>query len=414
MNTILYMDNYRGFNDTFVKLKDVNFFVGENSTGKSSVISLLKVMLSNQFWADVDLNCNKEEINTFDELVNQYSKHQDFFTVGQAAIGRKLFYVLLKYTKDNDGLPKLSAYKTYKDGWSVLTKLFPSPICLTKKESVPDFMKWVHDSEGYTEDTQPISWIRQGIPFIVHLNIIHHMMSSGGDDINNMPGIDVPADPDVCWMEPIRAKGKSVYSAVSRRYSEDGAHIPLVLKDNVNNVQLQNKLKSFGRKSNLFDSIEVDTFGSNQANSPFSVKINYATVKCSINEVGQGVSQLLPVLVDCYMRKESLISIQQPEVHLHPKAQAAFGEIIYETSRAPYNNQVVIETHSDYTIDRYRYQINKKGEKGKKTQILFFIRTKNGNVIKPIEITENGTFPEKMPKEYGKFFIDEELKMLSI
>lgn len=413
MGITLYMDNYRGFNDTLVTLSDVNFLVGENSTGKSSVISLLKVLLSNQFWGDVDLNCNKEEVNTFDELVNQYSKQRDYFTVGQATFGRKLFYVLLKYSKDEDGLPKLSEYKTYKDGWSLLTKLYPSPVCFTKKESEPEFKKWVHDKEGYTEDSKPVAWVRQGIPFIVHLNIIHYMLKTGGDDIN-VPGIDIPANPDVCWIEPIRAKAKSVYSSVSRRYSEDGAHIPVVLKDNINNVQLQKKLNEFGRKSSLFDSLEVDTFGSNLHNTPFSIKAGYNDVKSSINEVGQGVSQLLPILVDCYMRKDSLISIQQPEVHLHPKAQAAFGEIVYETSRAPYNNQVVIETHSDYTIDRYRYQINKKGEKKKKTQILFFVRTKTGNVIKPIEISVNGAFPDKMPKEYGKFYIDEELRMLTV
>ena len=128
-------------------------------------------------------------------------------------------------------------------------------------------------------------------------------------------------------------------------------------------------------------------------------------------------AQLIPLALGsiiCFKAKNKMVLIEEPEIHLHPKAQAAFGEIIYDTSRAPYNNQVVIETHSDYTIDRNRYMIRQKGEKKKKTQILFFARTKTGNIIKPIKISENGSFPEKMPKEYGKFFVDEELKMLSL
>jgi AAA15 family ATPase/GTPase len=34
----LYLDNFRGFSDQYIDIRDVNFLVGENSTGKSSVL----------------------------------------------------------------------------------------------------------------------------------------------------------------------------------------------------------------------------------------------------------------------------------------------------------------------------------------------------------------------------------------
>ena len=42
----LFLDNYKGFVDTIISIKDVNFLVGENSSGKTSVLKLLEVISS--------------------------------------------------------------------------------------------------------------------------------------------------------------------------------------------------------------------------------------------------------------------------------------------------------------------------------------------------------------------------------
>ncbi|MBQ4388144.1 MAG: ATP-binding protein [Prevotella sp.] len=415
MGITLYMDNYRGFNDTLVSLSDVNFLVGENSTGKSTLISLLKTFMSNNFWANANLNCDKEENSTYDEYVNQYSDKRDSFLVGIAGRGRNPFHVLLEYHSGEDGLPEVCGFKSYKDGVSIKVGFSSETTCQIRNEDNPDFRKWIYDVDGYetNDKLMPLIAIRHSFPFIIYLNLMHDAIRKG-KVIREINTFELPVDMHTSWIAPIRAKAKSIYSSVDRKFSEDGAHIPIVLKGNKDNELLQKKLVAFGKRSNLFDNIEIDTFGSTQPNAPFAIKVDYDRVKTGICDVGQGVNQLLPILVECYMRRKFIISIQQPEVHLHPKAQAAFGEVIYETSRGPYENVYLIETHSDYTIDRYRYQINQKGEKKKKTKLLFFVRTKTGNVIKPIEIGEKGEYPDKMPKEYGKFFVDEELKKLML
>lgn len=407
------MDNYSGFNNTLVTLSDVNFLVGENSTGKTTLISLLKTFMSNNFWANANLNCDKEENRTYSEYVNQYSDNRESFTVGIAGSGKNPFHVLLEYHNGEDDLPVICGYKSYKDGVTIKVSFSPDVTCQIKKEDNPDFKKWIYDANGYEENNKliPLIAIRHSFPFIIYLNLMHDAVKKG-KIIREINTFELPLDMHCSWIAPIRAKAKSIYSSVDRKFSEDGMHIPIVLKGNKDNMLLQKKLVAFGKKSNLFDHIDIDTFGSAQHNAPFAIKVDYDRVKTGICDVGQGVNQLLPVLVECYMRSKFIISIQQPEVHLHPKAQAAFGEVIYETSRAPYENVYLIETHSDYTIDRYRYQINQKGERKKKTKLLFFVRTKTGNVIKPIEIDDKGGYPDKMPKEYGKFFVDEELKKL--
>ena len=79
------------------------------------------------------------------------------------------------------------------------------------------------------------------------------------------------------------------------------------------------------------------------------------------------------------------------------------------------DNQYLLETHSEYMINRFRYEMlnSEKAPKGK-AQVLFFERNEDGNVITSMPIGENGKFDCEIPDSYGDFFVDEELKMLEL
>lgn len=138
-----------------------------------------------------------------------------------------------------------------------------------------------------------------------------------------------------------------------------------------------------------------------------------------ISNVGYGVSQALPVLVETLARnKGEWFGMQQPEIHLHPKAQAAVGELFFNENYNQ-NKKFIIETHSDYIIDRFRYCLNRKHkevatDKKIDAQVLFFERTDEGNQIHRIEIKEDGAYDENQPKSFREFFINEELKLIQI
>ena len=74
----LYMDNFRGFKDTYLPLKDVNFFVGENSTGKTSVMALLSILSTPRFWETFDFKTDFIDLGYFSEI----SAHSEEFTIG--------------------------------------------------------------------------------------------------------------------------------------------------------------------------------------------------------------------------------------------------------------------------------------------------------------------------------------------
>lgn len=69
-------------------------------------------------------------------------------------------------------------------------------------------------------------------------------------------------------------------------------------------------------------------------------------------DVGIGVSQVLPVLVNAYGLKNSLIAIEQPEIHLHPALQAELGDVFINSALGESRNMFLLETHSEHLLLR--------------------------------------------------------------
>jgi hypothetical protein len=72
----------------------------------------------------------------------------------------------------------------------------------------------------------------------------------------------------------------------------------------------------------------------------------------SHRDVGIGVSQVLPVLVNAYSMQRQLLAIEQPEIHLHPALQAELGDVFIESALGDSRNTFILETHSEHLLLR--------------------------------------------------------------
>jgi predicted ATPase len=114
-----------------------------------------------------------------------------------------------------------------------------------------------------------------------------------------------------------------------------------------------------GKSSGLFQSIDIKLFGTSD-DAPFEVDAVLDDKALNLSWLGYGVSQSLPIFVELLDRpKKSWFAIQQPEVHLHPRAQASLGDVFFEMALLD-GKRFVIETHSDFTIDRFRMNYRKR------------------------------------------------------
>jgi len=113
-------------------------------------------------------------------------------------------------------------------------------------------------------------------------------------------------------------------------------------------------------------------------------------------------------------RRSQRYALQQPEVHLHPRAQAALGEVILELA-AEYGAGFFIETHSDYLIDRFRLRLHEKDPTPSlSSQVLYFEREDGMNKVHAIPILSDGRYDESQPEGFRSFFIHEQLSLLGL
>lgn len=416
----LYVDNYKGFMNTFISFQNVNFFVGNNSTGKSAILNLLTLVMDRNFWNNPSFNTDVMEMGYFDEIVNHYSSNKSYFSIGLEfnGIGAPIYYEMKFEPKNN--IPTLCEYMQSNDDKSLKLRFEKGKVIYsTRSSSQESFEEWILHADDFEEEKEleGFSSSNYEMPLISLLAIWGDDMFGGNNSKNfffHNPITHVLYD-NYKGFAPIRAKAHRNYDAFKQSFSSEGDHIPVKLRNifsslNQNKYKsIRSKLNKFGEVSGLFDKLEVVEF-KHKGSSPYSIDVVYDKHPVNITNVGYGVSQILPIVVEMVTNSNATFSIQQPEVHLHPKAQAEFGELLF-TSATENKNVFFVETHSDYTINRFRYRLNKS--KRKLTgQILFFERDKNGLKVTPLLLDNNGKFREDPPESYSDFFVDEELKML--
>ena len=215
---------------------------------------------------------------------------------------------------------------------------------------------------------------------------------------------------------PIRSSPRRTYDPTRPVRDPEGDYIPTYLADvHLRDIDrwsvLKTRLEEFGHGSGLFDEIGVNQLNRAQG-GPFQLEIRKfgkrrRGSKRNLIDVGYGVSQALPVLVELLrMDAPSMFLLQQPEVHLHPSAQAALGSLFCETAAS--GRQLFVETHSEYILDRIRMDIRDRRTKLKPedVSILFFERLDTDVRIHSLRFDDQGNVLDA-PDGYGRFFLDE-------
>lgn len=133
------------------------------------------------------------------------------------------------------------------------------------------------------------------------------------------------------------------------------------------------------------------------------VKVNKNSVPASLNDVGFGISQFLPIVVaDLQLGEESTLFVAQPEIHLHPSVQAQFGDYMVNQIKES-NKNYIIETHSEYLLNRIRLAIVKKEIAREDVKIYFLQNDGEDTQTHKLEFTTDGQIlhaPEDFFKTY--------------
>jgi predicted ATPase len=105
-----------------------------------------------------------------------------------------------------------------------------------------------------------------------------------------------------------------------------------------------------------------------------------------LSDVGFGVSQVLPVVTLLqYVPKDSTVILEQPEIHLHPLAQAGLADVIIQAATHR-NVQVILESHSEHLLLRLQRRIAEEAVSADDVKLYFCDAPHGVSKLVPLEL----------------------------
>lgn len=428
------LKNYRCFRDEqSVRLAPLTLLVGENSTGKTSFLALIRALWDVAF-AEATPNFQEPPYNlgSFRETAHNRggrSKPVKTFTAGfeDTAAGNESFSFHVAF-EERAGNPfpvirrvdGADAWLKAQDlgngqyrvqGGEPKGKAYPLAdveLPIAKGEAALTPLFWLVSRYGGSIDQ--VQDRERFNTRLIKLMAFHFGQVRPGRPFANAPVRSRPRrtyDPSRSWSDP---EGENAPTYLASLYHRDADEWQI----------LKGKLENFGQSSGLFDEIAVKSFGKSDG-TPFQLQIRKSDPKGrrkgpqrNLLDVGYGVSQALPLLTEL-LRADgpNMFLLQQPEVHLHPKAQAALGSLF--CALAGPERQLIVETHSDYLIDRVSMDIRDKKTslKPEDVSILYFEPGDLAVKIHSIRLDKMGNVLGA-PPSYGRFFMDEVNRSIGI
>ena len=455
MHTVT-IENFRCFREKqTARLAPLTLLVGENSTGKTSFLALLRALDDLTHGPVPSFKRPPYDLGSFDEIAHYRGGRggrAETFSVEVAAMSMSAnarsqaeWRLAIQFGKEGTApvpvyrcasLGKVDDRGNGKSTWITVDPR-SSSIKVGTKRGI-----W-NISESYTLQLGMVS-ISRILFDLCTTKTPSHMckpeknspsptegdMKDWGSLINEITAIRQL--PYAFASAPVRSQPHRTYDPARPAVDPEGDYIPMLLAELSSRQpqvweELKQGLESFGQSAGLFDEIRIRHFGTSHSN-PFQVQVRKSGQKNrkgpwrNIMDVGYGVSQALPIITEL-LREDAIgqrrsrnsrprqFLLQQPEVHLHPSAQAALGSLFCQVAGP--KRQLIVETHSDHLMDRVRMDARDgvSGLKPENVSILFFERRGLDVRIHSLRIDKEGNVLDA-PDGYRQFFMDEMTRSL--
>ena len=430
-------------------LRPITLLVGENSTGKTTFLGcyhvLRRLLPGSDFERMLDFNEEPFAMGSFRDVVRSGRRpagRLDEFKLGVSFEppdrGSLPYRLLVSFSEEGSQPVVASLYFHFEGGSYVgLRRIGPrNTIFETPGQEVtselPLGIAWTMLETMYAAEEGLLSMLiehidGEGGPFAGLRPVYDYLagvrQTNKGDARPRgkrsswLPPFGVGSVPmlKMIPVAPLRSKPKRTYNPIRDSASPDGEHVPMLMMrldrtDRSHWTMLHDNLVQFGRESGLFTNIKVKRHG-RQMSDPFQLQVKVRTgPHANIMDVGYGISQSLPILVDLMHEKQSVFLLQQPEVHLHPRGQAALASLFIESWKKR-GNRFLVETHSDYIVDRVRVLVRKGEIEARDVSVLYFEPRGNAVTIHNMTLDQDGNL-EGAPEGYRDFFLKETDQLL--
>lgn len=172
------------------------------------------------------------------------------------------------------------------------------------------------------------------------------------------------------------------------QYGEDT--VPCLLSKRVQLHGIDKQVMEWLQRLDLIDSYRVNPIPNTEKDYEFLVRKYKGSPEVRLTDVGFGVSQVLPVLILCYHVPEgSILILEQPEAHLHPKMQSELADLLIEVVKNR-KLQIIFESHSEHLLIRLMRRIAEEQISADDTAFYFCEMNEGISEIERLNIDDYG------------------------
>ena len=170
--------------------------------------------------------------------------------------------------------------------------------------------------------------------------------------------------------------------------TDGGSYIDQIIEWEETNLEKLFELNEVMQQIELFATIQSNKLKGGRFELMVKTKLNARFA--ALTDVGFGVSQFLPIIVaDLQLSDHSCLAVSQPEIHLHPKIQATFGNYLANQIKRTHK-QYIIETHSEYLLNRIRLLLVTGELKPEDVRVLYFENDGLKSTVHDVEFATDG------------------------
>lgn len=405
------IENFKCFKEQAdIDFGKITLLTGANSSGKSSIIySILGSLQSGEFPFKFSTNGKYVDMGDFQEIVHHHNRKEKInlgFTFKNGVIHK----IKTTWCEDiENNLPKLEKLNASSDYFTLNVELKknkysvdftydpnkdPQNNTLTKeiykkfftsfsevlvtddnnknvniKNNKKDINKFIEDLtapqniKGLLLDDVPLSDSSLDKKGMFKLKQIFDVISKIFSDYDNKINFisSFRLRPERTYLEQTKSKLKVDSFG-------DGYLDQIIIWESKDKKKFNQLIETLN-KLNLLEGIKSKRLEGGRYE--IAVKIKKNGIDTSLSDVGFGISQFLPIIVaDLQLPKSSTLYIAQPEIHLHPSVQSSFGDYLVSQVNEESKNYVV-ETHSEYLLNKIRLAIVKNEINEEDVKVLF-------------------------------------------
>lgn len=373
------IENFKCFRSkTEIDFGKLTLLTGANSSGKSSIIySILGAIQSGEFPFQFSTNGKYVNMGDFNEIVYNQKKEQQIkiaFTFVNGAI-----HGVETVWKENptNNLPELSALKASSDYFELLIKSkntkyfvdfkynpesdpqngFVSPDAFKKfftdirnanfvDKVIADRMQ-PHDIKELEINDLSLAQYSEPMRLYEIFDRIQELFNAYENNLNFISSFRL--HPDRGYLETSKTNlkvsndGKGYLDQIIAWETKESPKIKELIEI-LNDLNLLSEIKSKRTEGGKYDLL---------------IKTKEKGIFTSLYDVGFGISQFLPIIVaDLQLKDSSTLFVAQPETHLHPSVQSSFGDYLLNQIKKS-SKKYVVETHSEYLLNKIRLGIVK-------------------------------------------------------